>query len=120
METGRNDGIGPFQENSFNQVSTCALRHPVPLPPCGRHNRSVGMRYLRYPAVKVSLLVWALLVPLAVLADRSSFEGSHPPVGPWLLLVLMAGPLLLSAALSLAVLRLPAVAPARDRSWRTR
>jgi hypothetical protein len=78
------------------------------------------MRYLRYPAVRTSLLIWAILLPMAWLADRTSFEAAPPPVGPWLLLVLMAGPLLFSAAFSLAVLRLPAVAPARDRSWRRR
>ena len=78
------------------------------------------MRYLRYPAVRASLLVWALLLPLAWFADQMSFETVRPPVGPWLLLVLMAGPLLFSAAFSLAVLRLPAVARARDRSWRKR
>ena len=78
------------------------------------------MRYLRYPAVKASLLVWALLLPVARLADRMFFGSVEPPVGPWLLLVLMAGPLLFSAAFSLAVLKLPAVAPARERSWRKR
>ncbi|MFM7180497.1 MAG: hypothetical protein ACKO2G_03410 [Verrucomicrobiales bacterium] len=78
------------------------------------------MRYLRHPAVKAALLIWALLLPLAWLADRLSFEAVPPPVGPWLLLVLMVGPLIFSAAFSLAVLRLPAVAPARDRTWRKR
>jgi monofunctional biosynthetic peptidoglycan transglycosylase len=38
-----------------------------------------------------------------------SFVGPRPVVGPWLLLVLMVGPLFFSAAFSLAVVRLPAV-----------
>ena len=78
------------------------------------------MRYLRYPPVMVALVLWALLLPLAWFADRISFEAAHPPVGPWMLLVLMIGPLVFSAAFSFAVLKLPAVAPARDRSWRRR
>lgn len=65
------------------------------------------MRFLRYPVVKVALFVWAILVPLARAADRMSFETTPPPVGPWLLLALMVGPLLFSVAFSLAVLRLP-------------
>jgi NADH dehydrogenase [ubiquinone] 1 alpha subcomplex assembly factor 1 len=67
------------------------------------------MRYLRYPAVKVALVCWFGLVPLAWLADWMSFEGPRPVVGPWMLFVLMFGPLLFSAAFSLAVVRLPAV-----------
>lgn len=66
------------------------------------------MRYLRYPAVVASLSIWVASVPLAQIADQLAFVGPHPSVGPWLLLVLMAGPLLFSTALSLAVLRLPA------------
>lgn len=79
------------------------------------------MRYLRHPAVRSALLFWLALLPFAWMADRRAFESlSAPPVGPWTLLVLMVGPLVFSAALSLAVLRLPAVAPGRDRSWRRR
>jgi NADH dehydrogenase [ubiquinone] 1 alpha subcomplex assembly factor 1 len=69
----------------------------------------VHMKYLRYPAVKVTLAVCIGALPLAWLADGLSFEGPRPEVGPWTLLVLMSGPLLFSAALSLAVLHLPAV-----------
>ncbi len=79
------------------------------------------MRYLRYPAVRAALLLWVALIPFAWFADSLAFAAPvAPPVGPWMLFVLMAGPLLFSAALSLAVLRLPAVAPSRDRSWRRR
>lgn len=67
------------------------------------------MRYLRYSAVKVALACWFGLVPLAWIADWMSFEGPRPVVGPWVLFVLMVGPFLFSAALSLAVVRLPAV-----------
>ena len=67
------------------------------------------MRYLRFPAVKVALACWFGMVPLACFADWMSFEGPRPVVGPWMLLVLMFGPLLFSAAFSLAVVRLPAV-----------
>ena len=67
------------------------------------------MRYLRYPVVKVALACWFGMVPLAWLADWMSFEGPRPVVGPWMLFVLMFGPLLFSAAFSLAVVRLPAV-----------
>lgn len=49
------------------------------------------------------------MVPLALVADWMSFEGPRPAVGPWLLFVLMVGPLLFSAAFSLAVVRLPEV-----------
>jgi NADH dehydrogenase [ubiquinone] 1 alpha subcomplex assembly factor 1 len=71
--------------------------------------RTNSMRYLRYPAVKVALVCWFGMVPLAWFADWMSFEGPRPVVGPWMLFVLMVGPLLFSAALSLAVVRLPAV-----------
>lgn len=67
------------------------------------------MRYLRYPAVKVAVACWFGLVPLAWLADWMYFDGPRPVVGPWMLLVLMFGSLLFSAAFSLAVVRLPAV-----------
>ena len=69
------------------------------------------MRYLRYPAVLAALACWFGMVPLAWVADGMSFEGPRPAVGPWLLFVLMVGPLLFSAAFSLAVVRLPDVAP---------
>jgi len=67
------------------------------------------MRYLRYPAVKVALACWFGMVPLAWFADWMSFEGLRPVIEPWMLLVLMFGPLLFSAAFSLAVVRLPAM-----------
>ena len=76
------------------------------------------MRYLRFPFVKAALLLWAAMLPIAWLADWTAFEGTRPPLGPWTLLVLMVGPLLFSAAFSFAVLKLPAVSPAWDRSRR--
>ena len=72
------------------------------------------MRYLLYPAVLLALAICFGTLPLAWWADPMAFEGFRPPVGPWILLVLMAGPLLISAALSLAILRLPMVAPPRS------
>jgi NADH dehydrogenase [ubiquinone] 1 alpha subcomplex assembly factor 1 len=78
--------------------------------------RTKGMRYLRYPAVKLALGCWFGLMPLAWMADCLSFEGPRPAVGPWLLVVLMLGPLPFTAALSLAILRLPAADAASLRS----
>jgi len=72
------------------------------------------MRYLLYPVVLFALAICFGTLPLAWWADSMAFEGFRPPVGPWTLLVLMTGPLLLSAALSLAILRLPMVAPPRS------
>jgi NADH dehydrogenase [ubiquinone] 1 alpha subcomplex assembly factor 1 len=74
------------------------------------------MRYLLSPAVKVALACWFGLMPLAWLADGMSLEGSRPAVGPWMLWVLMFGPLPFTAALTLAILRLPAVDAASLRS----
>jgi hypothetical protein len=75
------------------------------------------MRYLLYPAFLFALAICFGALPLAWWADSMAFEeGLRPPVGPWTLLVLMAGPLLISATLSLAILRLPMVAPPSELS----
>ncbi len=49
------------------------------------------------------------MLPLALAAEWMSLERLCPFIGPWMLLILMFGPIFFSAAFSLAALRLPAV-----------
>ena len=119
MAEGEQESSGAQQPN----LSIEYLLSSVSLPHVGddilraeARSRRVteGMRYLLYPAVVVSLVICFGSLPLAWLADSMAFQGPRPAVGPWTLLVLMAGPLLFSAAFSLAVVRLPMLAPARS------
>jgi len=74
------------------------------------------MRYLLYPVVKVALSCWFALMPLAWFADCLFFAGPRAAVGPWMLLVLMLGPIPFTAALNLAILNLPVLNAASLRS----
>ena len=79
------------------------------LPQSKLWQRIQSMRYTRYPAVKVALACGFGTLPLAWFADWLSFEGPHAVFGLWMLLVLMFGLLLCSAAFSGAVVWFPAV-----------
>lgn len=71
------------------------------------------MQRLLNSAVKVDLACWFALTPLAWLADCLFFAGPLPAVVHWMLLTLVLGLIPFTAALTLAILRLPVLGALR-------